>query len=130
MDFLDKKRKIKKIGKVLTHIAVLLLVAVIGGLVSFHYVHYTSYILAESHIEFIEMERPGVFLLIICIAYIIFKKGGAERISKEILVILFFEGLYAFIFSSASCPVCGEVRDKWFILFYEFEKGIPYHPGG
>ena len=129
MDSFDIKRKIKKMVKVVIHIAVLIFVAVISGMVSFHYVHYTAYILAESHIEFIGLERPGVFLAIICITYIIFKKGGAERLSKEILIVLFFWGLYAFMNSEVSCPICGEVRDKWFVLFYELENGIPYHPG-
>ena len=130
MHFLNIERIITKIGEIVIHIAVLLFVAVIGGLISFHYVHYTAYILARSHIEFIEMERPGIFLLIICITFIIFQRGGAERLSKEILVILFICGLYAFLFSGASCPFCGEVKDKWFIFFYELENGILYRPGG
>lgn len=108
-------------------------VFIVSWMIAFFHVHWIAYRLEAHHMDYAGTVPPTIVIvadiILLAIELIRWKKKASKRnmILIAILLVILICSIYAYTFSfNAFCPICNEVHDKWYKLFYRLIEGRAY----
>ena len=115
-------------------VTILLIVGAVSVMcVSFIYIHWIAYRVAAQHIDYVEVVPPVIMCIVMFPVFVLSVKKRNKRLLYKylaifLLIIMVGSVITALFSIRAYCPICNNVDDKWYPVFYRLFKGTVYEP--